>query len=158
MDTRDDNHADLYPLFSTLTRLETELWDAVDGCLRQECGLPLGRYEAMAVIAALGTCRVFDIASALSITVGGASKLVDRIEAAGFCSRKMNPGDRRSSLLELTAAGAAVVEQGRHVVEVELARWFAPALTRQEAGALHEVLGRLRSARQPSLDSKAAGQ
>ncbi|SDK91475.1 MarR family winged helix-turn-helix transcriptional regulator [Arthrobacter sp. ok362] len=157
MDTSDD-HADFYPLFSTLTRLETELWDAVDARLRQECGLPLGRYEAMVVVTSLGTCRVFDIASALSITVGGASKLVDRIEAAGYCSRKLNPGDRRSSLLEPTAAGAAVVEQGRQVVEAELARWFTPALTKQEAGTLHELLARLRSARQPSLDSKAAGQ
>jgi DNA-binding MarR family transcriptional regulator len=149
---------DFYPLFSTLTRLETELWDAVDARLRQDCSLPLGRFEAMVVITSLGTCRVFDIASALSITVGGASKLVDRIEAAGFCSRKMNPGDRRSSLLELTAAGSAVVERGRKVVEEELTLWFTPALTRQEAGTLHELLVRLRSARQPSLDSKAAAK
>jgi DNA-binding MarR family transcriptional regulator len=157
MDTRADR-TDFYPLFSTLTRLETELWDAVDARLRRECGLPLGRFEAMVVISSLGTCRVFDIASALSITVGGASKLVDRIEAAGFCSRKMNPGDRRSSLLELTAAGSAVVERGRQVVEEELTLWFTPALTKQEAGTLRELLARLRSARQPSLDSKAAAK
>jgi DNA-binding MarR family transcriptional regulator len=157
MDSRDAPD-DFYPLFSTLTRLETELWDAVDARLRQECDLPLGRFEAMVVISSFGTCRVFDIASALSITVGGASKLVDRIEAAGFCSRNLNPGDRRSSLLELTAAGTAVVEQGRQVVEAELARWFTPALTKQEAGTLLDLLARLRSAHQPSLDSKAAAK
>ncbi len=149
---------DFYPLFSTLTRLETELWDAVDARLRQECGLPLGRFEAMVVVTSLGSCRVFDIASALAITVGGASKLVDRVEAAGYCSRKMNPGDRRSSLLDLTEEGKAVVDQGRRVVEAELARWFTPALTTQEASTLHELLARLRSAEQPSLDSTAAGQ
>ena len=109
MDSSPDSTG-LYPLFSTLTRLETELWDAVDARLRQECGLPLGRFEAMVVVSSLGTCRVFDIATALAITVGGASKLVDRVEAAGYCSRKMNPGDRRSSLLDLTEArGMAVV-------------------------------------------------
>jgi DNA-binding MarR family transcriptional regulator len=100
---------------------------------------------------------VFDIAAALSITVGGASKLIDRVEAAGYCSRKMNPGDRRSSLLELSAEGTAVVEQGRHVVEDELARWFTPALTRQEAGTLLDLLARVRSAPRLSLDSKAPG-
>jgi DNA-binding MarR family transcriptional regulator len=134
------------------------LWDAVDARLRQECGLPLGRYEAMAVITSLGTCRVFDIASALSITVGGASKLVDRIEAAGYCSRKMNPGDRRSSLLELTAAGTVVVDQGRQAVGGELARRFAPALSKQEASTLLDLLARLRSTQQPATDSEAAGQ
>jgi DNA-binding MarR family transcriptional regulator len=152
---REDDHADFYPLFSALTRLETELWDAVDARLRQECGLPLGRYEAMVVLASLGACRVFDIAAALSITVGGASKLIDRVEAAGYCSRKMNPGDRRSSLLELSAEGTAVVEQGRHVVEDELARRFTPALTRQEAGTLLDLLARVRSTPRSSLDSQA---
>ncbi|MGY3317360.1 MarR family winged helix-turn-helix transcriptional regulator [Arthrobacter sp. TE12232] len=154
MDTRTDQ-TDFYPLFSTLTRLETELWDAVDARLRQECGTPLGRYEAMVVLASLGACRVFDIAAALSITVGGASKLIDRVEAAGYCSRKMNPGDRRSSLLELSAEGTSVVEQGRRVVEDELARWFAPALTRQEADTLLDLLSRVRSTPRPSPESAA---
>jgi DNA-binding MarR family transcriptional regulator len=157
MDSRDDQ-ADFYPLFSALTRLETELWDAVDVRLRKECDLPLGRYEALVVIASLGTCRVFDIASALSITVGGASKLIDRVEAAGFCARKMNPGDRRSSLLELTPAGTMKVDEGRSVVEAELVRRFTPVLTKQDASRLLEVLARLRSAQPTSLDAKAVGQ
>ena len=154
MDTKDD-HTGFYPLFSALTRLETEMWDAVDARLRQECGLPLGRYEAMVVVSSLGACRVFDIAAALAITVGGASKLIDRVEAAGHCSRKMNPGDRRSSLLELSAEGTAVVERGRHVVEDELARWFTPVLTTQEASALLDLLARVRSTPRSSLDSQA---
>jgi DNA-binding MarR family transcriptional regulator len=157
MDSRDDQ-ADFYPLFSALTRLETELWDAVDVRLRKECDLPLGRYEALVVIASLGTCRVFDIASALSITVGGASKLIDRVEAAGFSARKINPGDRRSSLLELTPAGTMKVDEGRSVVEAELVRRFTPVLTKQDASRLLEVLARLRSAQPTSLDAKAVGQ
>lgn len=157
MDSGDDQGG-FYPLFSGLTRIETELWDAVDARLRKECDVPLGRYEAMAVVASLGTCRVFDIASALSITVGGASKLIDRVEAAGYCSRRMNPGDRRSFLLDLTPAGTAVVDQGRKVVEAELARWFTPALSRQDARTLLELLTRLRSAQRPAVDSQAAGQ
>lgn len=157
MDARDDPAA-FYPLFSTLTRLETELWDAVDARLRDECGLPLGRYEAMVVVASVGACRVFDIASALSITGGGASKLIDRVEAAGFCSRRINPGDRRSSLLELTPEGSAVVDQARAVVEAELDRWFTPGLTTQETNLLLELLARVRSAQRTAVDSKAAGQ
>ena len=157
MDTRDDP-ADFYPLFSALTRLETEMWGAVDARLRQECGVPLGRFEAMVVVSSLGTCRVFDIASALAITVGGASKLVDRVEAAGYCSRKMNPGDRRSSLLDLTKEGKAVVARGRAVIEAELDSWFTPALSPTETTTLLGLLARLRSAQRPALDSKAAGQ
>jgi len=112
----------------------------------------------MVVVSSLGTCRVFDIASALAITVGGASKLVDRVEAAGYCSRKINPGDRRSSLLDLTEEGKAVVARGRAVIEAELDSWFTPALSPTETTTLLELLARLRSAQRPALDSKAAGQ
>jgi DNA-binding MarR family transcriptional regulator len=51
------------------------------------------------------SCRVQDIAWALRITAGAASKLVDRLEAAGLCARRAHPEDRRSSLLEPTEAG-----------------------------------------------------
>jgi DNA-binding MarR family transcriptional regulator len=41
----------------------------------------------------LSRCRVYDIAHELGITTGGTSKLVDRIEARGYCRRLPNPDD-----------------------------------------------------------------
>ena len=79
---------DLKALFSELIRFETELWNAVDARLRADYDLPLSRFEPMQVIARHGTCRVNDIAEELAITVGGTSKLVDRIEASGHCRRR----------------------------------------------------------------------
>jgi DNA-binding MarR family transcriptional regulator len=96
---------DLPDLFHELIRFEIELWDAVDARLRADCGLLLSRFEPMQVISRRAPCRVQDIADELSITVGGASKLVDRIQAAGHCRRRPHPDDRRSSLIELTPAG-----------------------------------------------------
>ena len=90
--------ADLKVLFNELIRLEIELWDAVDKRLRTDCDLPLSRFEPMQVIARYPECRVQDIAHELAITVGGVSKLVDRIEASGHCRRRANPKDRRSSI------------------------------------------------------------
>jgi DNA-binding MarR family transcriptional regulator len=136
----------LYPLFSELTRLETELWDAVDGRLREECGLPLSRFEPMMVVERLGACRVLDVSSALAITVGGTSKLIDRIEEAGYCRRQINPSDRRSSLIELTAAGKSLVKRAAQVVDVELDRRLGQALPKKDAQSLVQLLGRLRAA------------
>ena len=79
---------DLPALFNQLIRLETELWNAVDARLRADFDLPLSRLEPMQVIARRLSCRVYDIADQLSITIGGTSKLVDRIEAAGYCVRR----------------------------------------------------------------------
>src|SRR5246500_5990367 len=111
---------DLIDLFHQLVRFETELWNAVDARLRDEFDLPLSRLEPMQVIARHPSCRVNDIADELSITIGGTSKLVDRIEASGYCVRTANPHDRRSSIIELTAAGRQVLAKAVKAFEDEL--------------------------------------
>ena len=92
-------------LFSDLVRLETELWDRIDGRLRRDHELPLSWFEPMQVMDRVVDCRVADIAEELSITVGGVSKLVDRIQRAGWCARAPHPRDARSSVVALTGAG-----------------------------------------------------
>lgn len=137
---------DLATLFSELVRLEVELWNAVEERVRAEHGLALGSYEVMTVIARQPGCRVHDIAAALSITVGGVSKIVDRIEATGDCVRRANPGDRRSSIIELTTAGHRQLAEVTGTVEHELDRRLAPALPGRDPSEFIRTLTRLRSA------------
>lgn len=118
---------DLRRMFDDLVRLEIELWNGVDARLKAAAGLPLAHFEPMSVMDRLGVCRVYDIAAELGITTGGASKLVDRIEASGHCRRRPNPDDRRSSLLELTPAGQRLLVRARDVVDDELDRRLAAA-------------------------------
>lgn len=120
---------DLPELFSDLVRLQIELWNALDVRLRDEHGLSLSRYEAMAAIAARPCCRVRDLMSTLVITIGGASKLVDRVEASGHCRRLPNPQDGRSSHLELTDLGRRVLERARATVDEELQQSLGARLT-----------------------------
>src|SRR4029450_3704796 len=75
---------DLPALFADLVRLEIELWDAVEARLRAELGVGLGTAQTLAVVAAVEDCRVHDVVRGLSITVGGASKTVDRLERHGL--------------------------------------------------------------------------
>lgn len=118
----------LQTVFSVLIRFETELWNAVDTRLRADCDLPLSRFAPMQVIARHGSCRVHDIADELSMTVGGTSKLVDRIEASGYCTRSPDPGDRRSSVIELTTAGSAMLARAAAVFEEELRNQLGTAM------------------------------
>lgn len=136
---------DLKHLFSELVRLEIELWNAVEARVRSEHGHPLGWYAVMQVVARRAACRVHDIAGDLSITVGGTSKLVDRIEAAGYCTRRANPGDRRSSLIVLTP-GQRMLAQLTATVERELAVRLGTALPGRSLAQLTKTLTRLRSA------------
>jgi len=135
---------DLRTFFEELVRLEVEIWDAVDARLRADHGLPLGRFEPMRVIASTPNCRVYDIADALSLTTGGTSKVVDQIEAAGHCRRRPNPDDRRSSIIELTAAGKRLVQKAAKTVEDELETRLGPALGERSLDQLTATLVKLR--------------
>jgi DNA-binding MarR family transcriptional regulator len=133
-------------LFSELVRLETELWNAVDARLRADFELPLPWFEPMQVIDRLPSCRVFDIATELSITVGGTSKLVDRIEAAGHCARVPNPDDRRSSVIELTPTGRRLLAKASAAFEDELHSRIGSAVSTRQLQQFESTLSALRRA------------
>ena len=137
---------DLRAVFNDLVRFETELCNAVDTRLRGEHGLPLTHFEPMSVIGRLPGCRVYDIASELGITTGGTSKLVDRIEASGYCRRLPNPADRRSSFLELTPEGHRVLAAAGACLDEELRRRLGAAVPERTLRQFTETLARLREA------------
>jgi DNA-binding MarR family transcriptional regulator len=137
---------DLLDLFHQLVRFETELWNAVDARLRADFDLPLSRLEPMQVIARHPSCRVNDIAEELSITIGGTSKLVDRIEAAGYCVRRANPDDGRSSVIELTAAGRRVLAKAAKAFEDELETRIGSAVSARSLQQLYSTIVKLRAA------------
>jgi DNA-binding MarR family transcriptional regulator len=149
---------DLQCLFDDLIRVETELWNVVDTRLRAECGLPLGRFEVMRVIARHGCCCVQHIAADLSITIGGASKVVDRIEAAGHCTRRANPADGRSSLIELTPAGSCVLAAASSVLDNELERRLGSVLSPESLEHLSTTLSVLRAAAHAPCATSSARQ
>jgi DNA-binding MarR family transcriptional regulator len=137
---------DLLDLFHQLVRFETELWNGVDARLRADFDLPLSRLEPMQVIARHPSCRVNDIAEELSITIGGTSKLVDRIEAAGYCVRRANPDDGRSSVIELTAAGRRVLAKAAKAFEDELETRIGSAVSARSLQQLYSTIVKLRAA------------
>jgi MarR family transcriptional regulator, organic hydroperoxide resistance regulator len=137
---------DLLDLFHQLVRFETELWNAVDARLRADFDLSLSRLEPMQVIARHPSCRVNDIAEELSITIGGTSKLVDRIEAAGYCVRRANPDDGRSSVIELTALGRRVLTNAAKAFEDELEIRIGSAVSARSLRQLYSTIVKLRAA------------
>ena len=137
--------ADISQFFTDLVRFETRLWNAVESRLAADCGLTIGRYDVLRVLGASSPCRVNDIAEELEITWGGTSKLVDRLEAAALCTRRPNPDDGRSSLIELTPSGKRMLKKARNVVESELHRRLDGALTVQGFDRFAHSVTRLRT-------------
>lgn len=138
---------DLTALYDNLVRYEIDLWNAIDAALRAECGLQLTWFEILRLLSAHdGGARVQDIAAEFAITVGGTSKVVDRIEAAGYCARHANPDDRRSSLVALTSTGRQVLAAGAIVFDRELDQRIGSVLDRDTIHAVSSALAALRAA------------
>jgi DNA-binding MarR family transcriptional regulator len=138
--------ADLPALFADLVRLEIELWDAVEGRLRAELDVGLATAQTLAVVATVEDCRVHDIVRTLSITVGGASKTVDRLERDGLVARRPHPSDRRSSVIVLTRAGATTHARAQRLIAAELDARIGDVLPDRALDQLHRTIGRLRIA------------
>lgn len=136
---------DLRQLFDDLVRFETDLWNGIDARLRKDCGVTLGGLNVLLVVERAGSCRVNDIAAALSITVGGASQAVDRLERAGHCARRPHPADRRSSIVELTPGGRELVHEAGPIFDGELTTRLSAPLPPTALGHLADALAALRA-------------
>lgn len=139
-------------VFEDLVRFQIEVWNAVDARLQRTLDLPVAIHQPLRIMAERGDCRVADISERLVITVGGASKIVDRLEARGLCERRANPGDRRSSLLGLTVEGEAVLERANVEVAAEVETRIAEPLGPDGFAAFGRALQFLRA------DAKARAQ
>ncbi len=142
----ESKQTDLRQVFDDLVRFETVLWNALDRRMQRDCQLSLGSLNLMMVIDGSTDCRVYDIASALAITVGGASQAVDRLEAAGRCERQRNPTDRRSSIIVLTPQGQELLAAGGAVFDAELQRRLREPLSASALTQLGKTLSALRLA------------
>ena len=137
---------DARAVFDDLVRFETVLWNAVDARLAAEVDVSLGSFNVLLVVDATPACRVQDVAAALAITVGGASQAVDRLERRGWCARRPNPADRRSSIVEVTAPGREVLGRAGAVFDRELERLLVAPLNPAALRQLATALGALRAA------------
>jgi DNA-binding MarR family transcriptional regulator len=131
--------------FLELVHAEIRLYNAVDGRLQATHGLSAGQYEILRLIGRTENCRVLDIVRDIGITVGAVSKAVDRIEAAGWCRRRANPHDRRSSYLVLTGAGQSLLAAATPTFEGEISDRLAGVVSDEERDRSGQTLAALRS-------------
>jgi DNA-binding MarR family transcriptional regulator len=109
-------------LLDDLVRVEVRLYTLLDARLRAAHGHGLGRLDLLRAVGSVPRCRVSDVVRRLGITVGAASKGVDRQVRDGLVRRYANPEDGRSSFLELTPAGRQVLDEALPTLDREAAQ------------------------------------
>ena len=96
-----------------ISRLARELEERLEPVYAAH-GLDGGWFDVLATLRRAGPpyrLRPTDFANALMLTSSGATKRLDRLEAAGLITREPDPTDRRGILIALTDRGRAVVEE-----------------------------------------------
>lgn len=136
--------------FSDLVRVQIAIWDRVDRRLKDDHDLSLPFFEVLHFLSTSPAgLRVGDLAERIGITVGGTSKLVDRVERAGLLARTPDPDDRRASRLGLTEAGAAALAAATATYDDEVAAAADPVLSAAEQETLHGLVRRLLAVDRP---------
>lgn len=102
---------------------------------------PLSWFELLSAVkrSPTGRPRMSELADWLTLSRGGITKLVDRLQEAGYLERVSCPEDRRSLQAELTPAGKKMLEEMRSVYEAELERHLR-TLTAEEAALITAAL------------------
>jgi DNA-binding MarR family transcriptional regulator len=132
-----------HEVFASLVRAQTRLWNAVDALVRARHGLPLTQLTALQVVEATEECKVGDLVRTLHITVGGASKVVDRLVAAGLVERVPNARDRRSPALATTAQGSDLLRTAAPTYDEVLHAELVDRVSDDDLTSLHRILADL---------------
>jgi DNA-binding MarR family transcriptional regulator len=116
----------------------------VDERLTAALGHSLADNEALANLRDAGrSLRMGEIAARLTLSAGGVTKLVDRLERAGHVSRAPDPDDRRATRVEITSAGLAMLDRARPIIVEALWEVWGRHITEEEAGSLLQVFARI---------------
>jgi DNA-binding MarR family transcriptional regulator len=84
-----------------LRRLTTEI-DGLDQRAANRFGINRSDLRCLDMLRAVGPATPTTLASAVGMTTGGLSLALDRLEAAGYVTRRPNSNDRRSVIVEPT--------------------------------------------------------
>jgi len=133
-------------LMGLLVETYTKLTRILGAALEDACGLPLTWFDVMIRLGRSpgGRLTMSQLATQVSLTTGGVTRLVDRIAEAGYVERQNCPSDRRSVYVALTAVGSEKLHEATAAHLEDLERHLLEPLDADERVALAGALRKLR--------------
>lgn len=133
----------LVTTFGRLAEVYSALEHKLGRALERECGIPHTWFEVMLRIARTpGGLTMSALASQITLTTGGVTRLFDRMITAGLVERVPCPSDRRVILAGLTEPGRRKLDEALKVHTPSLNAVFAE-LSTEDIAALDNLLERL---------------
>jgi DNA-binding MarR family transcriptional regulator len=116
----------------------------IEEILQEETGLLLADHEALLnLIVAEHPLRMSDIAQLLTLSRGGTTKVIDRLEAMGYVARRPDTVDRRATVVEITPEGRKAHDNTKRIVDAELEAAWAQHMNEEEANVVLDVMRRV---------------
>ena len=127
-------------LFKALVDTEVRAWNAIETALSAAGNaLTLGRFLVLRTVRDTPACRIQEVAVSQGITLGAASRLVERLHRDGLLHRVPCEQDRRATILTVSDRGMAHLEEACALVRKEQERLFAPLSTSQRADLMQSL-------------------
>jgi len=106
-------------------KMNARLLELLSDQMAREMGFPAAWFDVLANLSD-GPLRMNELADELILSRGGATRLVARMEEAGFVERHIPPTDRRATFAVLTDKGRAAFDKAlplhRELVEQSFSR------------------------------------
>ncbi|MGH3732744.1 MAG: MarR family winged helix-turn-helix transcriptional regulator [Acidimicrobiales bacterium] len=136
-------------LFGLLLETNARMSREIGGELEGRCALPLAWFDVLLQLRQSGDGRLkmSQMANAIVHSTGGTTRLVDRLEEAGFVRREHCANDRRAIWVAITAEGSDKLDEALLVHLRYLEENLAKRLNDTERGALTELLTKLNAPR-----------
>jgi len=132
-------------LFALLLDTNARLSRSFGLRLEEGCDMPLAWFEVLLQLRREpeGRLKMNQIADAIVHSTGGTTRLIDRLEEAGFVERQLCPSDRRAIHVAITSQGNAKLDDALRVHMDYLEEHVSSRLTCDERGALTSLLSKL---------------
>lgn len=126
------------------------LIDLINRELAEADCIPLHWYDVLIELfeAPERRLRLHELARKVVLSRSGLTRLVDRLEVAGFLQRQPDPSDRRGSFAVITEEGIGVLRKAWPVYAQGISRHFACHLSDDEARLIIKLFNSILNASQ----------
>jgi DNA-binding MarR family transcriptional regulator len=134
--------------WARLVRAQQAVLAAVEAELKGAGFPPLGWYDVLLELSRKNDgknegMRPFALEQELLLAQYNLSRLLDRLETAGYIERRTCPEDGRGQIVAITAAGRALVKRMWPTYRAAIARHVGAKLSEADAARLAALLGKL---------------
>jgi DNA-binding MarR family transcriptional regulator len=130
--------------WARLIRTQQAVLAAVEADLKSAGFPPLAWYDVLLELSRAETgLRPFALERELLLAQYNLSRLLDRLEQAGYVQRRTCPEDGRGQIVAISASGRALVKRMWPTYRAAIARHVGAKLSEDEAARLASLLGKL---------------